>query len=75
MHHVACPVENEALQRELRNSLAGASRRVPATGLDNFRAMHVRIPGGVPLDMAMNGLGLDVHDDIARPGEANEPSS
>jgi glyoxalase family protein len=70
MHHVAWRVPDEAAQLEVRAAVARAGRR-PTDVIDRFwfRSVYFLEPGGVLFEVATDGPGFTVDEDLATLGE------
>ena len=71
IHHLAWRVGDEAHQLEVRARLEAAGRR-PTPVIDRFwfKSVYFPEPGGVLFELATDGPGFGVDEDIARLGEA-----
>jgi glyoxalase family protein len=70
MHHVAWRVADEAAERAVRERAAAAGRR-PTDVIDRFwfKSVYFLEPGGVLFELATDGPGFTVDEDLATLGE------
>jgi glyoxalase family protein len=70
MHHVAWRVPDDAAQLAVREAVARAGRR-PTEVIDRFwfRSVYFLEPGGVLFEVATDGPGFTVDEDLATLGE------
>jgi glyoxalase family protein len=70
MHHVAWRVPDDAAQHTVREAVAQAGRR-PTEVIDRFwfRSVYLLEPGGVLFEVATDGSGFTVDEDMASLGE------
>jgi glyoxalase family protein len=71
IHHLAWRVEDEAHQLELRDRLDGVGRR-PTPVIDRFwfKSVYFLEPGGVLFELATEGPGFAVDEDVEHLGES-----
>lgn len=71
IHHLAWRVDDEAHQAELRVAIDGAGRR-PTPMIDRFwfKSVYFLEPGGVLFELATEGPGFGVDEDMAHLGES-----
>jgi len=70
VHHVAWRVPDDAAELAVRERLAAAKRR-PTEVIDRFwfKSVYFLEPGGVLFEIATDGPGFTVDEDIATLGE------
>lgn len=70
MHHVAWRVPDEATERSVRERVLAARRR-PTDVIDRFwfKSVYFTEPGGVLFELATDGPGFGVDEDMATLGE------
>ena len=70
VHHVAWRVPDDATELEVRSRLAAAQRR-PTEVIDRFwfKSVYFLEPGGVLFEIATDGPGFTVDEDLATLGE------
>ena len=71
IHHLAWRVDDEAHQHELREDIEHAGRR-PTPVIDRFwfKSVYFLEPGGVLFELATDGPGFGVDEDLAHLGES-----
>ena len=71
VHHLAWRVEDDVHQQAVRSEVAAAGAR-PTGVIDRFwfRSVYFREPGGVLFELATDGPGFGVDEDVAHLGEA-----
>jgi glyoxalase family protein len=71
VHHLAWRVDDEAHQLEMRAQVAGAGAR-PTPVIDRFwfKSVYFKEPGGVLFELATDGPGFGVDEDLAHLGES-----
>lgn len=69
VHHIAFATEDQSSQEELRAKLEGAASPTPIIDRQYFTSIYFREPGGVLFEVATNGPGFPVDEDVAHLGE------
>jgi glyoxalase family protein len=71
VHHLAWRVEDDVHQQAVRSEVAAVGAR-PTGVIDRFwfRSVYFREPGGVLFELATDGPGFGVDEDVAHLGEA-----
>ena len=71
VHHVAMAIDDETLQRQLRDDLIARGFQVtPVMDRQYFRSIYFREPGGVLFEVATVRPGFDVDEPVAQLGKA-----
>ena len=71
VHHIAWRVTDEVHQQEVRRQVIAAGRQAtPVIDRFWFKSVYFREPGGVLFELATDGPGFAVDEDIARLGES-----
>ncbi len=66
VHHVAFRTPNEEVHRQWRDHIARVNTTVtPVINRFHFRSIYFREPGGVLFELAANGPGFAIDEDVA----------